>query len=439
MKQYLFITSIFPPLGGPGIQRQLYYIKYSVEAGWKPIILTVKKIMYHFYDETLLEKIPEEVQIVRTETLEFGRILHAIAKLTNILSLNNSTSLSEKQLRLGRKIREWITIVDDRIFWIPFALPAALRLCKLNNFELIVARGGPHSNLILAYWVSRLCKKPLIIDLADPWIDYPYLNTPTAFHAWVNKYWEEKILRYASKISVSCQEIKRSIVNRYDIDPGLIKVITNGYDREDYEEFSNQEKERHDKLSVVYLGSMNWIRIQAFESLCKSLQQVFSTESELKKYIKLKFIGSCNENTYELLKQYDLLDISHFVGYLPHREALLELEEADLLFLPVNSTISNPNGIYLVPGKFYEYVGARKPILYLGPLNSDIARMINEDKRGYTFDVDDDLEITGFLRKAILDPRSLLKDLFLNELTKYERKTLAYEFTTMLNDQYNQA
>jgi glycosyltransferase involved in cell wall biosynthesis len=434
MKQYLFITSIFPPLGGPGIQRQLYYIKYSVEAGWKPIILTVKKVMYHFYDETLLQKIPEEVQIVRTETLEFGRILHVITKLANLLSLKNSTTVSEKQLDFGRKIREWITIIDDRIFWIPFALPAALKLCKLYSFELIVARGGPHSNLILAYWVSRLCKKPLIIDMADPWVDYPYLNTPTELHAWINRYWEEKIFRHASKISVSCQEIKRSIVNRYYIDPGLIKVITNGYDREDYVGFSFQEKERHDQLSIVHLGSMSWIRLQAFESLCKSLQQVFSNERELKKHIDLKFIGNCNKNTEQLLKQYDLLDISKFVGYLPHKEALLELEEADLLFLPVSSTMSNPMGIYLVPGKFYEYVGARKPILYVGPLNSDVARMIDEDKLGYAFGVADDQEISGFLRKAILDPRSIRKELSLGELTKYERKTLAFEFITMLTE-----
>jgi glycosyltransferase involved in cell wall biosynthesis len=53
-------------------------------------------------------------------------------------------------------------------------------------------------------------------------------------------------------------------------------------------------------------------------------------------------------------------------GYLPHAESVALLRSADLLFLPMHAL---PRGerARIVPGKTYEYLAARRPILAAVP------------------------------------------------------------------------
>ena len=80
MKHLLIISYFFPPLGGPGVQRAQKFVKYLPEFGWEPIVLTVKKVEYIAYDESLLKEIPD-TEIYRTETLDPMRLLYFGEKL----------------------------------------------------------------------------------------------------------------------------------------------------------------------------------------------------------------------------------------------------------------------------------------------------------------------------------------------------------------------
>jgi hypothetical protein len=289
--KYLLITSYFPPLGGPGVQRQLYYVHYADTFGWEPIVLTVKDVIYHAYDESLFSKIPQTVKIERTESFEFGRLLyyyHTFSSLIRkIIPIQNqkekqgkNKKFSDRQLRFGRLIREWLTFIDDRIFWIPFAYPRALSVDKKFQVDIIVARGGPHSNMVLAYYVAKKLNKPLVIDLADPWLDYPYLNYPTRLHKKINMYWEEKVFRYATKIAVSCGEIEKSILRRYiGISPNNIVIVTNGYDERDFTSSTGLE-EINKHFTITHVGSLGWIRLESFRVLCEALKIVFENNSD---------------------------------------------------------------------------------------------------------------------------------------------------------------
>ncbi len=54
-----------------------------------------------------------------------------------------------------------------------------------------------------------------------------------------------------------------------------------------------------------------------------------------------------------------------------------------------------------IPGKFFEYVGSRNPVLCIGPKESEVATLIQDQALGYV--VEDDLaEMTAVMR-AIYD------------------------------------
>jgi glycosyltransferase involved in cell wall biosynthesis len=62
--------------------------------------------------------------------------------------------------------------------------------------------------------------------------------------------------------------------------------------------------------------------------------------------------------------------------------------------LLINDT---PNAKVILPGKFFEYMAARRPILCIGPRDGDAAEVILETNAGYVSEKDDKESI----RKAI--------------------------------------
>ncbi|MYI43936.1 MAG: glycosyltransferase family 4 protein, partial [Rhodothermaceae bacterium] len=80
MKRVLLISYYFPPSGGPGVQRILKFVRYLPQNGWLPTVLTVNPNYAAFpsIDDSLLEEIPSDVEVVRTRAWDpfsvYGRI-----------------------------------------------------------------------------------------------------------------------------------------------------------------------------------------------------------------------------------------------------------------------------------------------------------------------------------------------------------------------------
>ena len=78
MKKVLIVTYYWPPSGGPGVQRTLKYVKYLSLFGWQPVVLTVKHGEYEAIDESLINEIPKETAIYKTNAIEPHRFYKKI-------------------------------------------------------------------------------------------------------------------------------------------------------------------------------------------------------------------------------------------------------------------------------------------------------------------------------------------------------------------------
>ena len=68
------------------------------------------------------------------------------------------------------------------------------------------------------------------------------------------------------------------------------------------------------------------------------------------------FVGNFRDENVRLVNKLGLQDSVTVTGYLPHRECIQHLLNADALWVIVGDDLGSP-------GKTYEYIGARKPIL----------------------------------------------------------------------------
>nr|MBC8385850.1 hypothetical protein [Candidatus Cloacimonadota bacterium] len=80
MKNLLFVSYFFPPLGGPGVQRSLKFAKYLPVYDWNPVVLTVKNIEYLAYDNSLLDEI-RDIETYRTGSFDPMRFLFLLEKI----------------------------------------------------------------------------------------------------------------------------------------------------------------------------------------------------------------------------------------------------------------------------------------------------------------------------------------------------------------------
>ena len=67
----MILSYYWPPSGGSGVQRWVYFTKYLKQMGWEPYVVTVdeKQASYPVLDFELLEEV-KGVHVVKTDTKE---------------------------------------------------------------------------------------------------------------------------------------------------------------------------------------------------------------------------------------------------------------------------------------------------------------------------------------------------------------------------------
>jgi len=85
-----------------------------------------------------------------------------------------------------------------------------------------------------------------------------------------------------------------------------------------------------------------------------------------------------------------------------------------------------------VPSKSYNILASGKPILYIGPLESEIALMITENRIGYCFDTDNAEGILTFFNNLNSGMICELRDMGIRARklveTKYSKEIILQKF-----------
>lgn len=384
MKKVLVICYYWPPSGGAGVQRVLKTAKYLREFGWEPIIYTAKDAAYPILDETLKKDVHPDQQVIRGpiwEPYELYKRFTGQGKKKRVysgfLSEDKKPSLTQ---RLSVWIRGNLFIPDARRFWIKPSVKLLNSWLKENPVDAVLSTGPPHSVHLIARGVKKQHQIPWLADFRDPWTNIDFYDQ-LMLTRWADRkhhQLEKAVLNESDKlVTVSWAWAKEfEEMGKKDV-----RVITNGFDHADFEGISGTPDLT---FSFNHIGYLNADRNppalwKAFGELCEEVPG-------LKEDLKLRFIGKTDQVLFQHLEQNGLLDQVERVDYLPHEEVLPTLVRSQILLLLLNNT---PNVMGVVPGKIYEYLAARRPILAIGPENGDSARILTETGAGVVCGFDD--------------------------------------------------
>lgn len=362
MKKVLIITSNFPPYGGGAIIRIHNFVKYLIQFRFLPMVLTLKEVYYErtYLIPELLDEYPKEAEIIRTNSLEpkGGGIIDKFS------GLKKKTFGDRLFLPLIKNAANKVLIPDRSILWAPYALLKGRELLKNNEVELIFSTSPPFSSNIIAYLLHKLTRMPLVLDYRDDWIGNIHYSKEHLYFR-LEKRLEYMLIKSAAKVITSTMESIELFKNKYpQIGINKYQFIPNGYDPEYFKEnFSrNSFKEniqRQQKINFVYTGSLNIRRDPLF--FLQAVKEIIEENPKLKDKIQISFVGFTHYKHREFVGAFGLKDIISFQNNLPPREIAKFLqEETDVCLLFQRES---GGGKTAIPGKLYEYLATRKPVL----------------------------------------------------------------------------
>mgnify|MGYP005682165933 CR=1 FL=1 len=203
-------------------------------------------------------------------------------------------------------------------------------------------------------------------------------------------------------------------------------VITNGYDPDDFKKAGTVDLD--EKFSILHAGSLNDDRNPHI--LWEVLDEICSSDETFKKDLELKFIGQLSPVALQEAKSKGLEENLNLTNSMPHAEVVKHEMTAQLLLLPLNDT---PNIDGVVPGKLYEYIGAKRPILCIGKPTGDSARIIQETNAGRVADFKDKDALKAIITEYYRSYKAGNLKAESNNYEKYSRQLLAGQIAEELN------
>ncbi len=375
MKKVLIITYYWPPSGGSGVQRWLKMSKYLPEYGWQPIIFTPANPDFNLKDESLLEDIHPQVEIIKCPIWEPYQILDLIKgkkskRESQALDASNKSIMD----RLAIWVRGNFLIPDPRLFWAKPASKFIIPYIKEHNIQWMVTTSPPHSMHLVGLRIKKKCNIKWLVDLRDPWSDWDLLSKfkTTKWARKRHQKLERKVIQHADKVISVSPSWAADLDKRYNIKS---TVITNGYDAND---FITVNDRLPSKFRIMHVGLLNAFRVPNL--LLKALRQLIETNQDLANDFELYLAGMVDKQLQDMLESDDVLGQCTIIkGYIPHDELLREYHHAAVLLMLQNQT-SNAKGH--IPGKVFEYLAAKRWILGIGNENSDVANIIEREEVG---------------------------------------------------------
>ncbi|MBI1804574.1 MAG: glycosyltransferase [Ignavibacteriae bacterium] len=360
-RNVLVIAYYFPPMGLSGVQRTLKFVKYLPQFGWQPTVLTVTPTGYYAQDYTLLEEIhPLHIDVERVGSLDPNWLFRkkGVVKMP-----------SERMRKILTFFSDSLFIPDNKIGWKRQAVKAAEKLFEKKKFDIIFATAPPFTDFLIGAELAEKFRKPLVIDYRDVWHEYPYKYYPTPLHRWMNARLEKKVLHRASRIITTNRRVKELILIRYKfLEYNDVIIIPQGFDPGDFR--SNAAAiQKSNKMRLTHAGVFYGDRSPIY--FLQALKQVFSDAPYLKDRIEACFVGNFHESDMKLVRLMGLEGNVTVTGYLDHAHCVQYLQSSDVLWFMVNNDRQSP-------GKLYEYLGARKPVLACVPSRGFVRQTLQE-------------------------------------------------------------
>ena len=372
------------------MQRWVKFAKYLPSEGWQPVIYTPENPEQLAIDESLAAEIPAEVEVIKTRIVEpyeiYKKLLRKSGHSKEAVEVNPVNAQNKSFLQ---KVAMWVRgnlfRPDPRCMWIGPSVRFLKKYLKEHPVDLIVSTGPPQSMHLIGRRLALETGLPWIADFRDPWTKifyFKHLSMTPGTERW-HKKMEKKVLDDTSAVVAVSPLVQQEF---QAMTSTRVELITNGFDECDFaaEPCHEAEGGSDNEFCVTHTG------LFAADGnptvLWEVLAEKCASDNAFRKALKIKLIGKTDDSILTALNEAGLSECVKNIGYLPHSEAVEQQRNASLLILPLRK---EPEYKAVLPGKLFEYLASRRPVLGIGQKDGAMAMILNETKTGVVLDWED--------------------------------------------------
>ena len=337
MNKVLMVALETPPCHSPGVQRTMNFVRTLPSLGWLPIVLSASESVYEHQDTETAASWPPEVDIVRAFGLD-----------------------SSRHLAVRRQYWSGTATPDKYVTWLLPAVIKGLKLIRTHRPRMIWSTFPVATSHWVAAILARRTGLPWVADYRDPAQFHYDMGLPRSRLA---RYVDRRTVEHAHKLVFTTERAQELYQLQYDtLEPERTVVIENGYD-DVLRASIVASRERAPPaptghVRLLHSGALygqgrdptNLIRA------VQILQQRLSTQG---RRVTLSFRGiALSTPEHELITKAGQHSFIEFLPRVPFRQAFAEMFGATVLILLQQELFD-----YQIPGKTYEYIASRRPIV----------------------------------------------------------------------------
>jgi glycosyltransferase involved in cell wall biosynthesis len=436
MPRVLLIASDFPPSLTIAARRPLGLSKYLPEFGWDPVVLTIRDI------KRIKADYPG-IYIIESDPLQKPRLVKKILDIVHRRQKANQSNdphlITNGHYHDSPVERSWITklrkiiFYPDRyfLFWYTTAVKEYLQLAKDIPVHAIISTAKPFTTHIIAKHIRSRIHVPWIADFRDLWPHWRFFQVDDYYNKTsniLNRTLLSKVLSTADAIVAVTQPQKLLLERRFPTK--TVYYIPNGFDPAEYKGMS---KLCISKFLLTYTGQVR-TDCQDPEILFKAMSRLIQKKLIDRSIIRLRFYGEITNKLLSDIKKYQITDIVEAAGERrPRDEILTKQLESSLLVL---FAALDPQNTCTAPGKIYEYLAARRPIVAIGkPTGADILENIIVKTRSgiYARDIHELEETLASSYHQFITSRDVIYTGLQDQIDKFSYDEIARQYANILD------
>jgi glycosyltransferase involved in cell wall biosynthesis len=432
VKRVLFIAYHFSPLGGAGVQRNAKFARYLPEFGYEPAVVTGPGIGSDRWtppDPTLEADIPP------------GTAVHRVPGPD-----------PQRSGRWRARAERWLDIETPFARWWNGHV-RSLGAEVTAGVDLVYASLVPYVAAWSAIDLARRIRRPLVVDLQDPWALDEMSVYLTGIHRRVDVWRMGRALQPADAVVMNTPESRDRVRRVFPVlQEKPVVSITNGFDPADFE--GPPRNRDDDRFRIVHTGYLHTelgrdhrrmlrlrrllggaiagvdILTRSHLFLIEAIERLRRDDPAIGERIELHLAGVLSAGDRDVGEQSPAV---RMLGYVSHAESVALIRSADLLFLPMQE-VAKGKRVGITPGKTYEYLASETPILAAAP-EGDARDLLLEAGNAFVCGPADVASMVEILREQVLRKNAGVPPPRPNPkvLARYERQTLTRELAGLFD------